>query len=191
MNDLIVKAHDLMAGVGKSLTAESVWASRPLGHTQYQIEKFVFNDREHPHGAARYRQALRELWARWGAYWQVRDQYDDLEFDAQILESEVQRLSTPAVLPWQRKRRAAERGKAELRLKQIERKRGELLMDLEHRIMPETCDILKVLQENAPSLDDKESFTMEAEQRVWEHRARSEPRLRELMGMPALINGRK
>ena len=163
-------AHSLMVRVGTELSAEMVWRSTPLGHTAFQIERFILNDNEFPKAnGAKFRQCVRELWARWGAYWQVKDAIDDLAVD----EQKQRFFARWGLFPWTRHT-------AGLKLDRIARKRRELHLDLEHRIMPETEQFLRIASECAP--DDAKVFDMAGEWKVWKHRASAQPKLRDLIG---------
>ena len=171
---LLDQAHALMLRMAGELSTDLVWKSTPLGHTPFQIERFILNDAEFPeaHGA-KFRQCVRELWARWGAYWQVKDGLDDLavEHDRQTF------LARWSLLPWGRQ-------KARLQLERIARKTRELHLDLEHRIMPETEHFLRIASKCAP--DDAKVFEFAEEWKVWKHRAGSQPKLKELIGREPL-----
>ena len=170
MNDLHVQARDLMAKLATELSSEMVWKATPLGHTPFQIERFILNDAEYPKAnGAKFRQCVRELWARWGAYWQVKDALDDLDVERQRQEFRARW----GLLPWVRR-------SARLQLARIERKTRELHLDLEHRIMPETEQFLRIASECAP--DDAKVFDFENEWKVWKHRATAQPKLKELIG---------
>lgn len=172
MNDLTVQqqAHGLMTKLAGELDTQIVYAATPFGHTPFQIERFILNDQEFPKAnGAKFRQCVRELWARLGAYWQNRDQADTLAIDL----DEARRYATWSIFPFARRRWA-------LRVKQIGRKLAELQMDLEHRIMPETEQFLRIAKESAP--DDAKVFDFANEWKVWKHRATAQPKLRELIG---------
>jgi len=170
MNEIAVQAHALMVNLATELQAEMVWKATPLGHTPFQIERFILNDAEFPKAnGAKFRQCVRELWARWGAYWQNRDQRELLEVD----RDEARRDARWSLNPFARRR-------AVLKVVQIERKLHELNLDLEHRIMPETEQFLRIARECAP--DDAKVFGYENEWKVWKHRATAQPKLKELIG---------
>lgn len=170
MNEITVQAQSLMTKLATELQTEMVWKATPLGHTPFQIERFILNDNEFPKsGGAKFRQCVRELWARWGAYWQNRDQQETLAIDL----DEARHDSRWSLNPFARRRGV-------LKVKQIERKLNELQLDLEHRIMPETEQFLRIARECAP--DDAKVFDYENEWKVWKHRATAQPKLRELIG---------
>ena len=86
MNELTIpqQAHGLMVKLSTELEGEMVWKATPLGHTPFQIERFILNDNEFPKAnGAKFRQCVRELWARWGAYWQNREDLELLDIDEQ------------------------------------------------------------------------------------------------------------
>ena len=170
MNDLDVRAHSLMTKLAVELSSDLVWKATPLGHTPFQIERFILNDAEYPKAnGAKFRQCVRELWARWGAYWQGKDSMDGLAIDLDEARHDARWSLNPFV-----RRRAA------LKQAQIERKMRELNLDLEHRIMPETEQFLRIASECAP--DDAKVFDFENEWKVWKHRATAQPKLKELIG---------
>lgn len=182
MNDLACSAAaPLMSKVYAMISSQSVWSSTPLGHTEVQLRRFVLNDREYPAGTAKFRQAIRELWSRLEAYWQVKDRMDDLDVEEQMAQADLQAASMPRLLPWSRMRQAARRQKARLVLTRIARIRQMLQFDLRERIMRETFVLLDEAQRNAPSPDDANAFSVEAEMKTWEHRAESTPKLKELL----------
>ena len=170
MNEIQVQAHSLMSKLATELSTEMVWKATPLGHTPFQIERFILNDAEYPKAnGAKFRQCVRELWARWGAYWQNRDQADALAIDL----DEAKHDAKWSISPFARRRGV-------LKAAQIERKLRELNLDLEHRIMPETEQFLRIAAESAP--EDAKVFDFENEWKVWKHRATAQPKLRELIG---------
>ena len=170
MNELAVQAHALMVKLSTELSSEMVWKATPLGHTPFQIERFILNDGEYPKAnGAKFRQCVRELWARWGAYWQNRDQQDALAIDW----DEAKHDAKWSLNPFTRRRGV-------LKAKQIQRKLAELQMDLEHRIMPETEQFLRIASECAP--DDAKVFDFAGEWKVWKHRASAQPKLRDMIG---------
>lgn len=173
MNDLTVRqqAHQIMLKVGSSLEHKMAMAATPFGHTPFQIERFVLNDNEYPKAnGAKYRQCVRELWARMEAYHQNRDQYESLLID---LDEAKHELGKWIVSPFARRRAA-------LRVKQIERNLVKLQMLLEHNIMPETEQFLRIAKESAP--EDAKVFDFANEWKVWKHRATAQPKLKELIG---------
>ena len=170
MNELAVQAHALMVKLSTELSSEMVWKATPLGHTPFQIERFILNDGEYPKAnGAKFRQCVRELWARWGAYWQNRDQQDALAIDLDEAKHEARWSLSPFT-----------RRRAVLKQAQIGRKLRELNLDLEHRIMPETEQFLRIASECAP--DDAKVFDFAGEWKVWKHRASAQPKLRDMIG---------
>ena len=172
MNELTIpqQAHGLMVKLSTELEGEMVWKATPLGHTPFQIERFILNDNEFPKAnGAKFRQCVRELRARWGAYWQNREALELLDID----EQEQRFRSRWSLTPWARAR-------ARNRLGQIGRKRHELQLDLEHRIMPETEQFLRIARESAP--EDAKVFEERGEWELWKHRSKTQPKLKEMIG---------
>ena len=184
MNDLALEAAGpLMSKVLSTIMAPSVWAAQPLGHTETQIRRFILNEREHPRGAEKFRQIVRELWVRLEAYHQVKDRLDDLDIDELVARADLQQATASfAFMPWPRMRKDARIKKDIISLARIARARELIQLELRERIMRETLVLLDEAQDNAPSLDDAKAFTVEAEMKMWQQRAEYTPRLKELVG---------
>ena len=174
-------AGTLMEQVRHTLLSQQVWPTAPLGHTEMQLRRFVLNDREFPAGLGKFRQAIRELWARQEAYYQVHDRLEDLAVQEQRARATLaQARASWAFLPWSRMRRAATMLEAQQLLARIDRARLFLQVDMRERIMRETVVLLDEARKNAPP-DAQSIFSQEDEMKLWQHRAKHEPKVAELM----------
>ena len=169
MNEIAKRTQDLIAQVRGVLEAPLVWAATPLGHTEYQVRNFIIPRSEHPTNAAQYRQVICELWARMKVAIQAQDGLEDIEVD--LMEARA----TIAWTPWARRRKT-------LRISRLERNMRMLQLDLEQRIIRETAILIEMAQSLAPTLDEREAFTMAQEAKMWALKAKTQPKLAGLLG---------
>ena len=174
MNDLV-----LMKDLNALATTDAAWACFPLGHTEYQIRNFILNRRDFPTEASRYRQGIRELWARWEAYWQNKDRLDQIVIDRMIHEAKLDfsrlRLARGIVRMYR-----ASRLSSLLKLAQLQRQETALLHDLERRVIREAMvfiDEVKTLQPEDPG----QAFSKESEDQFWRLLAKDRKELAEIV----------
>jgi hypothetical protein len=156
------------------------WAVEPLGHTEYQLRKFI-PLQNNPTEDGQYRQLILELWARWEAYMANRFEQRKAHARVEILKAEIQELDYGVRLtPWSRRKRAAARypttpdRSPEMGLKAAEIEllsdaQVRLQLDMEHRILRETKVLLDEMNRRHPSPLPR----LEAEAENWDARGRS------------------
>ena len=163
------KTRDISTRLGLDLVLAHGFVTQFMGHTTYQIEKFIINDREYPNNDAKYRQICRELWARTEAAIQNRHGYFKAGIEIDRMQGEKAMLA--GAWSWtagRRKVRDANIALLDLEIATREALRGQLQLDWEHRILRES-DTLKSLLKGLtpPAVDtaeanDKEAWTMRA-----------------------------
>lgn len=175
MNDLDAVKSELMQTVNNAILSNEAWLCDPLGHSPYQMTHFII-EKDNPTKDTQYRQIIRELWARWGAYRTA--QYELETIAAKIVERNGWRdlLSLRCV----RGIASIRRGKmmladAEIKM-QLDRAK-EIHLDLDHRILRETDHFMGMLKGMEKPVEDR----AKAEQENWQARAFQNPKVRELV----------
>ncbi len=64
----------------------------PLGMSELQIERFVLNDIDFPTDWGKFRQAKRELWARFEAIVGMMFDYEKTQAEIELLEAQIEKL---------------------------------------------------------------------------------------------------
>lgn len=178
MNDLITKTQELMEKAHAMAVSGEVWAVEPLGHTEYQIRKFVLKDRDYPTPDLKYRQCILEIWTRWVAWRQAKYQYDKLGAQIEIWKAEQDELrEETGKSSAQHKKSEAQVGLLDIEISNAEAQRGELLLDMQYRIIRET----EVLMDEASKVSPAEGNRMEVESNNWKERAKFDPKVKQTM----------
>lgn len=171
----------LVASYIKDLSALDVWKVEPLGHTEYQIRNFILNRRDCPTDDLRYRQILRELWGRKGAYDQDVQVYREQEINAELLSAERDRLRITGwwmrIMPFGGRTLKAKLAMLDLKISTAKRVMEDTLVDLRERVMRETSVFLDELGKVHP----KEGDRLDIEHENWTEKAKVEKKLEELM----------
>lgn len=140
----VEKAH-------QSIMTPEAWSTEPLGHTEYQLRKFI-PTQGNPTEESQYRQLILELWQRWEAFAINRYEQKQAAAKLELLRAESDEAAHGIHLtPWSRRKAKAEQASRDAEIELLEDRLHRLQLDGKHRILRETEVLLDEFNCRKPS----------------------------------------
>lgn len=180
--DIVTKASNMLEKLKVLCLSEKAWQVDPLGHTEYQLKHFVIG-RDNPTQDTKFKQCIRELWARWNAAQNSMASYEEKLIQEEIYRSEIIILEQkPLFFKGHKAKRNAEIKMYLHKICVSVDQRTGLNIDLERRILREAKILISILQTLSPS----DGLREEIEKVNWEARAQANPEVKKLI--PTVIH---
>lgn len=160
MRDLVTREQDAIAVKAHMLTlTKEILAMNPMGHSEHQIRRFIISE---PTADLNYKQCVRELWARWGAYQQSVSQLRINAAEVDEINAEIEGLQKRWFFAgWKRRKRDAQVARLVARKDTLLDAQESIKIDLEYRTLFETGVFVSILKELPEPSQDR--TTAEAE----------------------------
>ena len=141
----------------------------PLGMSEIQIERFVLNDIDFPTDWGKFKQAKRELWARFEAIVNMMFDYEKTEAEIELLEAQIQKL----------KRSSDPEDVAKIRIKRVEIEQKKFRLQVIRKMIDEKIREAKVFYriyekfKDFDSMDEEKIKELELE--FWKQKEKYDP----------------
>ena len=162
MGDLVPQEGRAMMGTTFSLLLDQkAWSVDPLGHSAYQLKHFVIQQ-GNPTPDTQYKQCLRELWARWGAYRQAVFTWEQNQARLVELEGWMRLWQRLRWVPFIGLIATGRYGRAKAEHTMLADSSVELQMNMKHCILRETQVLLGILRSlNHSPAEDRDAAEVE------------------------------